>query len=255
MQVGIFIPVYFREELVKKCLISLMRSNFDEISVFLCIGINGASKDFKQNFLREYIKRCDDYSIFEFIKVFDFNQNIGKPKMVNTMTVECPDFDYMVSMDSDMQVVDPHWLPKFLDVFYTYSTKYRTEELGALCANQVGQNVHLTDKLEKLSRKVNKQYTITTTHNNEGVAGGVLIVPLELWKKIGGYSGVNIFGADDGPFMYSCHQLKKIVAYVEEINFYHPPSPDDDYHKWKVKSCKNELDDKESGFFENLRGK
>ena len=54
-KVGIFIPIYFNEEATKKCLLSLLRTNLNQLSVFLCLGVNGASQSL-QKFISEYVK-------------------------------------------------------------------------------------------------------------------------------------------------------------------------------------------------------
>ena len=251
-KVGIFIPIYFREDLVKKSLTDLLKTNFGRLEVFLCLGVNGCSKKFRKEldmYKKYYEKR------FTFIKIFDEPKNIGKAKIINKMTEECSNFDYMVSMDSDMQVIDSAWLTKFLTVFNMCHTIMRGQ-LGALCANQIGENVHLTEVegIGRASRKISKDYTIVTAKNNNGVAGGVLVTSRDIWRRVGGYKADSIFGSDDGDFMKSCHAIKKIVAYVEEIKFYHPISDDDNYHDWKVRACDGELKDDESqGYFESLR--
>ena len=184
-------------------------------------------------------------------------ENLGKPKMVNHMINNWgkidSDQDYVVVMDSDLEVTDRNWLVNFLKIFYMYDKNIKQGELGALCGNQEGDNVHLADRLGKRSRKVDKDFTISTTKDNRGIAGGVTITTYGLWKTIGGYTTNNFFSCD-GQFCIDCHELNKIVAYVEEIMFYHPSSDDEEYHDWKLRAANGELKQgEEKGYFEHLR--
>ena len=250
--VGIFIPIYFREELVKKCLLSLAKSKFtygNSLKVFLCIGINGASKEFKEGFLKEYVDKYKG-TLFTYIKVFDVGVNLGKPKMINHMTEICSDFTHMVSMDSDMELVDPDWLYKFLKVFHDYKGEQR---IGALCSNQTGYGVHTATKYKFMKYKTG-DFTLIATLKNVGIAGGVLITPNNIWKKIGGYQAYSVYGSDDGCYAADCFNRHWIMAYVEEIKFYHPNEDNMDYAQWKLRATEDKLSDSElDGHFEKLR--
>ena len=249
-KIGIFIPVYFREDQVKKSLLSLLKTNTHELNVTIHIGINGATKT-TLDFLKEYKNTFFPTSTFNGLFFYNYNKNIGKAKIINSM-VNKQNIDYVVSYDSDIEVVDINWLHKFLYILKEYNTN-NNGELAALCGNFIGNNVHIADIVGRKSRKINKKYTIVTTNNNKGVAGGVLITYKKIWDYIGGYKADKIFGSDDGDFMISCNKIGKIVAYVEEIKFYHP-NDDEEYHVWKVKACENKLSDDElNGFYEKYR--
>jgi len=235
-RVGIFVPVYFREEQVIRCLQSLASSNykFRDLEVFLCIGINGCRKSFMKDFLIDYIKKYDG-KVFSFIRLFDEGENIGKPMMVNKMSDSVArqlEYTYMVSIDSDMEVEDKDWLKKFLIVFGNYKG---AKPLGALCSNQSGHNVHMVDSYHVMKMKVG-DYTIKTSTSNDGVAGGVLMTPANVWFTIGGYQAFNLYGSDDGHYSRDCFRNGYIMGYVEEISFFHPINQDTGYSEWKYKA-------------------
>ncbi len=248
MIVGIFIPIYYREEAVKNCLDSLLISDFGGINVFLCLGINGASKDFKNKYLRQYIK---NNKLFGDIHVFDGDSNIGKPKMVNEMARKYNVSDYVVSMDSDMVCNDPKWLKKFLYAFDLYTGK---REIGALCSNQTGNSVHFVKTLSDcIDFKIDDNLSISYTSKNEGVGGGVLVTKTNTWKAIGGYRAFNVYGSDDGHYGMDCLRWKKIFGMLNEVSFFHPFDDDKAYSEWKLKAAKNTLKDNVNGFYESRR--
>lgn len=259
-RIGIFYPVYFREDLAIKSLESLLKSNFKPLEVFLAIGINGSNKKFR-DFLKDYIINNSmkfKGNKFSYIDVFDPNINFGKPKIINAMSLKNePAFDFLVSMDSDIQITDSDWLLKMLHVFNTYTEDTRSNKklkrLGALCANQEGHSVHQLEKYGKISLKV-KDYTLRSTLTNQGVAGGILLTPKSIWNEIGGYKATNLYGSDDGSYAIDCNRLNYIMAYVEEIKCFHPVDENIKYAEWKARSVNGELHDKEKrGFFEEMR--
>jgi len=252
--VGIFMPVYFREELVIQSLETLLISNFSGLNVFLCIGINGANDSFKE-YLKGY-ERMHGKSKFKYIDIFEAKMNHGKPRIINLMSGKNNIFDFLVSMDSDIQTADPDWLRKLIHVYDHY---YEVEpisknhpHIGALCANQTGNSVHQAVKLGKMSMKLDG-YTLVTTATNQGVAGGVLMTPKHVWNRIGGYRASNIYGSDDGAYVVDCKRIDHIMAYIQEIKCYHPPEDDIKYAEWKMRSCNGELEPHEkAGYYESL---
>lgn len=251
MRVGLFIPIYFREDAVKACLNSLSKSDFGGIDVFLCVGINGATEEFKKKYLKKYVKTHNG-KIFSSIHVFDGNKNFGKPYLINLMSSKYGDFNYIVTIDSDMVCLDDKWLKKFLYSFDYYRGDY---ELGALTANQTGNNCHFVQKLKNCKKiEISKGLTLVYNDDRTGVAGGVLMARKGIWDMFGGYRAHNIYGSDDGFFALDCKKNGKIMGYIEEIEFFHPFSDNEDYSQWKLRAAKNELlPGEEQGFYENMR--
>lgn len=250
MIVGIFIPIYFRENLVKKCLESLLKSDFGGIDVFLCLGINGATSEFK-----EYLKRYVTYvngRIFKHVHVFDDNKNLGKPKMVNLMAEKYNTFDYLVSMDSDIVTIDDKWLKKFLYAFDLYRGDY---QLSGICAAQEGNDCNFVQTLKDCQTyEINKEMHLMYNTKCEGVAGAVLITKREIWNMFEGYGAKNIYGDDDSSYAQKSHYFRKLLPMFCEVKVYHPSENNIEYSKWKLKAAHGKLEEKESsGFFENLR--
>lgn len=251
MKIGIFIPIYFRELAVERCLNSLLNTNIEGLDVFICLGVNGASKKFKFEYLKPYSENNPKFSR---VHIFDGNKNFGKPVIINTMAKKYNEFDYLVSLDSDMCVLNENWLKDFINIF----ENYKDLALGALCANQTENNCHFAQNLsETLFTDINvldKKYTLVHNKRNVGVAGGVLFTSRNIWNLFGGYAANNIYGSDDGHFAYDCYKSGFVFGYVTQIPFFHPFDNDELYSKWKVRASRNSLmKHEENGYFENRR--
>jgi hypothetical protein len=230
---------------------SLIKTDFGGIEAFLCLGINGATKEFK-DYLRNYVTYVDK-RFFSSVHVFDGDKNFGKPKIINMMAEKYNNFDYLVSMDSDMVSIDKYWLKKFLYAFDLYSGDY---QLAGMAAAQEGNNCHFVQDMETCQKfEINKDLHLLYTLSCVGVAGGVLISKQEIWKYFEGYGAKNIYGDDDSSFALKAKYCKKIFPVLLEVKFYHPYSDNEAYSKWKLKSARGKLEEKESGFFEDLREK
>ncbi len=256
MKIGIFIPIYFKEEFVKSCLESLITTDSKGIHTNLCIGVNGATEDFKQ-YLKTFVQNING-KYFTEVHVFEPDSNMGKPKLVNLMSAKYNDFDYLVSIDSDMVSLDSKWLKKFLYTFDLYRGK---RDIGALCSQQLGNNCHFShlhphEKIKVESADKKFATTIITNSTNTGCAGGVLMTHRSVWNLFGAYYANNLYGSDDGHYSGYCSKYNKLMGYVEEIPFWHPYEDNEEYRQWKFRAAHNILKPEESkGFFENLRPK
>ena len=82
------------------------------------------------------------------------------------------------------------------------------------------------------------------------------MTPVPIWNQLQGYRAFNMYGSDDGHYARDCFRNGYIMAYVDEINFYHPVTDDVGYADWKGKAVSNKLSDAEiHGFYEELRDK
>ncbi len=246
-KINICIPVYYRDDLVKNCLECLRHTNTNGLDVVLNIGLNGVRNSFIQDYLEPYVLSVKG-SVFSDINVFDPGENIGKAKIINHMANTINDFDYLVSIDSDMQMTDDDWLVKFVGIFEDKTTSYR---IGALCANQINNSFHKISDFKKISIG---GFSITCTPGNSGIAGGVMITDANTWNTLGGYRANKIFGDDDTIYAIECYRRGLIMGYVDEILFFHPSDTDVDYLQWKGKAKANVLEYFETnGYYELAR--
>lgn len=244
-KISIFIPVYYRDELVKHCLTSLKYTDTKDLHVTLNLGLNGARQSFIKDFLESYISEVKG-TVFADVNVFDPGENIGKGKMVNHMARTLNDFDYLVSIDSDMEMIDGGWLKNFINIFTHADMK-----IGALCSNQINNSFH---KISDCKKVVIEKFSVVCTPGNIGIAGGVMITPFAVWANIGGYKANKIFGNDDTTYATDCFIRGLVMGYVDEIEFFHPKDDDIDYLHWKSKAKSNKLNYYENdGYYEVSR--
>ena len=158
-------------------------------------------------------------------------------------------FDYIISIDSDMICVDPDWLKKMVFVYYKYNqnpSKNRSDGssrlLGSLCANQIGLNCHAISPKDprRVELHVEDKFTLISHLAGDGVAGGVLMSDVNTWKRVKGYNGSKLYATDDGHYNRDCHINNRVVAYLKEVSFYHPFEFKDDYRLWKDKIVQEE---------------
>ena len=245
MRVGIFSPVYHRNKEVEKFLITLLLSNFSDHEVYFFIGINGADSNLRY-FISSYSEAvCDK---FKKIVVYDPEENIGKPALVNIMVSESKDqagedLDYVISLDSDFVMIDSEWLNKLVWIFENKGSL----PIGALCSNQIGASCH--DLSGGVFVSSVGSFHVIFRNGNEGIAGGLLMTPKLLWDKIGGYFGHRIYASDDGHYALACAQMGLIMGMVPEVNFFHPASEDPGYVSWKKKAMSDSLVEEEKKGF------
>lgn len=243
MNIGIFIPVYHREKLVIECINSLLKTkSAKRDQLIFYVGINGAESSLR-SYLNE-VKKEFDIKGYRYV-VYDPLINMGKPKMVNTLVkayTKCSPsnkLDYIVSLDSDMVVLDQDWLIKILSFFQEFKEK----PLGAICPNQKGNCCHVLDKDPIVYQAAGM--TLITRAGNEGVAGGVLVTPYPIWDKLGGYEAHRIYASDDGHYALACSNNELIMGCLKEVSFFHPGEEDEGYINWKRKATSDKLIKKE----------
>lgn len=234
----IVIPAYKRESQVINCIRSLMdyTNVVDGIDIQVAVAINEMNTLLRTE-LDEY-KKNSKFPLY----LHDMGSNVGKGIAVNNVASKYQ-FDYIVSMDSDMICIDSNWLLNMLKAYMRYNKSpyknskrnYEPRYMGCLCTNQRGASAHNVKKNDSrtISIKPSPELTIVSPINGAGVAGGVLMSDSDTWKMIGGYNGGRLFAADDGQFTDDCHRNNRLVGYLDEVYFYHPYELNDDYRKWK----------------------
>jgi len=248
--VGIFVPVYHREDKVVESVKSLLATDAlwtrgglpERVSMRIMVGVNGASKS-----LTRFLARPDGLEKFRYkfgdYRLYKPPTNMGKPKIVNRMVEDMAagtHMDYVLSYDSDMVARDPLWLLRMLEAYRSHPM---WRDLGALSANQEGGCCHVLDK--DPVRWEGGGYSYTSRAGNEGVAGGALLTPYHTWRAIGGYTGHRIYASDDGHYALECARRNLLMCVVNEVSLYHPPGDDREYIEWKHRALTDTLGEDE----------
>jgi len=248
--VGLFIPVYHRDSKVRACLESLksMRQSF-ELDVHVMVGINGASLELRE-WLSSMRPSIDNPYPWDSYEVYDYGENLGKPKMVNRLVEAMASkrkIDYVISCDSDMVAHNPTWVYEFVHAFECFPI---WKDLGCLATQQTGECCHVLDKDPIHYTSPCGRYTYTTTAGNDGVAGGCIITPYYVWRTIGGYFANRLYASDDGHYVLSCAQRGLVMAVVNEVSLEHPGGDDPAYRAWKLRAVTDSLTPEEmKGFY------
>lgn len=244
--VGIFVPVYHREDKVVESIKSLLATDVlwgksgvpERVSMQVMVGVNGASKS-----LMKFLANPPGLERFKYTfgdyRIYKAPRNVGKPRIVNDMVVDLAGtvhMDYVLSYDSDMVAKDPLWLLRMLEAFRMFPM---WRDLGALSANQAGECCHVIDK--DPVKWTAGRYSYTSRAGNEGVAGGVLLTPYHVWRTIGGYTAHRIYASDDGHYALECARRNLLMCVVNEVELYHPPGDDQEYIEWKRRAVANRL--------------
>lgn len=236
-------PIYKRELLALNSIRSIVElTQVDKtFDVTLALGINEMDS-MLDAFLNEYKPTGIKVSVHKFEK------NLGKGIAVNKLA-SLHEFDFIISIDSDMICIDPEWLKKMIYVYYRYNenparNRDRTPRMmGSLCANQIGLNCHAIEEKDqnRININIENRFNIVSHVSGGGVAGGVLMSDAKTWKMIGGYHGGKLYATDDGHYNGDCHRRNKLVGYIKEVNFYHPYEFKDDYRIWKDKVVQEDV--------------
>ena len=198
IKINICMPIYFRAAKVKECLDALKTVDASGLSVQICIGLNGSNEE---------IENLMDGSNYH---LYYPQKNIGQDPMFNKLAELHPDFDYIVCYDSDIICQSSSWIKDMLSLFAKYPN------IAAIAGMQIGNCCHVF----KNETFINDE--LITLPENQGIAGGVLMVPKTTWMRTKGFQAFRVFAAGDAFFMYDCFKLGLTVGIAQQIQFYHP---------------------------------
>lgn len=230
VKVLIAMPIYKRELLALNSIRSIAeKTSIDNIDVIFALGINEMNSEL-ESYLTKYIDNSHLHIVIE-----KFSTNLGKGGAINKLA-SLYDFDYIISIDSDMICIDSNWLKNMIYIYETYNKTNKINKIGSLCTNQTGANCHaISYKDPNMIRTKINNFNIISHTSGSGVAGGVLMTDKDTWNSIGGYKAHRLYASDDGHYHGDCHKLNKLAGYIDEIYFFHPYEFNDDYRVWKDK--------------------
>lgn len=238
------LPVYFQKEKVIKSLDSVLNLRLPVgVSADIAIGVNGADPALKL-VLEGYLPVLDRKGCFSsaYIKYFDIN--IGKGPSVNTLYQEMKGkgYDFILSSDSDIIYPNSDTIALMLSAFKNVGG------LGGIAAEQIGNCCHWKHNHEVI---VKGDLSLRYYRENQGVAGGVLLIPTDVWEKVGGYKTVpkSTYGGNDAFFMRDCFKNHLNVPVLENAKVFHPSETNPNYASWKRRSCRGDLSESEKNGF------
>jgi glycosyltransferase involved in cell wall biosynthesis len=243
------LPIYHRNEETIASLTSWKITDLKGIDLHMCLAVNGADDEL-MGFLDRYcVGEVEGLpkGMTENPSLYYHPDNPGKGVSVNNAVLAEEKrtseirgkVDFILSFDSDLIISDPSWLQILIRDYRRANDFYPTV---AISSDQTGNCCHVPEEPEH-------KEGLIFAKENQGIAGGCLLVSHFFWKKVKGYKAHRVYGSDDGHFMLDAHNDGNKVCISETCSLFHPFPSDADYQSWKVRACRDELGEEEKGGF------
>lgn len=223
-KVSVVIPVYFRTDLVKVCIKTLIETNPSVPGYNVeFVVVDNKSDDRLRDYLRKLPKKDPRF------KVLLLNKNQGKAKAVMLALEKYPVGEFFINLDSDILSLTDNWIHILLDSFKCIVGA------GMVSVNYT-KNGNNPMPLQPRRRKVKLAEREYTYHYGGAVAGGCFVTSKRIWKAIGGYKrSLGVYGGVDGLFRQTVHDILHLkCGYLEEVMVEHPNDRDTKYFAWKI---------------------
>lgn len=197
------------------------------------------------NQIRDSVKKFAPES-----KVFRFDKNYGKSRVINKMVSEYlkenPGAQFMLTTDSDMKFIpEQEMMFERLILATQVMQKVLSRPFGMLSLNQIEENCHWLDEFDKSFEYEVQQLNglkevIKWPSNGSGIAGGALFINLKAWVEIGGYKKFDgMYAGDDAFILLAMHQRGLGYGVPLNIGMVHPVTVgDSEYIEWKKEQIK-----------------
>lgn len=177
-------------------------------------------------------------------KVFPFDKNYGKAKVVNMLfeeySIENPNTQFVFSIDSDMKFqIDQLFFFDRLVLAANSIQEALKKPFGLIALNQSESNYHwMEPRTGYTGMNQNISYTLNGNGMNLaeqlvwpsdgcGIAGGGLFLNAILFKTIGGYRQLNSpYNGDDGYLLRDMIQIGASAAIIKTLFLTHPNQTD-----------------------------
>lgn len=228
-RINIFVPVYFREKTVRRCVQALVETTDGETDYETTIVLVDNRSN---NSLRDFIKQVfHDKASRKTVRVevVLLDHNFGKAQAINLAVKKYPDFDWFINFDSDIYPMTQHWHRVLVDCYKG------VERAGMISTNYVRDaNNPMPRQPEVADVDVDKQ--TYKFHYGGQVAGGCFVTQRDVWDYVG-YRNQGVYGGIDGLFRQT---VAKIMArkcgFIEQVMSVHVDDRDEnkEYHAWKL---------------------
>lgn len=184
-------------------------------------------------------KFIEEVSKFDYdISYKRFDKNYGKSFIINDLSKDIDNYDYMLTLDSDIIFIDNNPIKRLINLSKKMPS-YLNKKFGFLSLNQRENNCHLVDTLNKSFKWANE--VVKWNENGGGIAGGCLFISKENWKEVNGYrKNLKNYDSDDHYLLVDTLKNGRSFGLAESIEVIHPDDKDDNYSKWKLDSVTNE---------------
>jgi len=225
-RVNIFVPIYFREPVVKECvtsLIKLCQSDSPKYATKIIL-IDNRSNDELRDWL---LQQSYDNEVVE-TELLDYN--MGKGCAINKMAEKYSDFDYLISCDSDIKHLTQGWADKLVNAYV------RLPNFGMVSPKYHGRHNPMPPQPRKITIPLNSDGPEIICHFGGEVAGGCFVTDAISWSTLGGYIDRKYGGLDGLYRIRITKELGKQCGYVDHITVEHHDGREyyPNYFQWKI---------------------
>ena len=226
-KINIFVPVYFREETVRRCSKRLIETCPSEGYDVRLIFVDNKSNDELRGFLRELcVGRpwvCIDL----------LDKNKGKGPAINASSKRHDDFDWFINCDSDIFPLEEGWPGIMADCFKLIP------KAGMVSTDYLPRNTPMPEQPNIIKVRPNEREW--DFHWGGQVAGGCFLTSAEVWKHLY-YRCSGVYGGVDGVFRQNvADSLNRKCGFIKGLMSEHVDDRETfrEYHDWK-----NEVQDR-----------
>lgn len=214
-RVSIIIPSIAARGLVKTCIESICKSNYKDYEIILIDNIQDASSEWKQWF------RAQADQVIEVPDEFNWS-------LFNNIGAEHASGDYLLFLNDDIEVLDPHWLETLMEIA-------QSDEVGV-----VGPYLLYPDRSVQhaglfLSGPGTARHAFRFTREDEpgyfglaltqrdmiGVTGACMMMRREVFDGLGGFNPAHSVINNDLDFCLRCHDVGLSVVYTPHTRLVH----------------------------------
>lgn len=185
-KLSIFIPVYYSEEEVARCLMRLTELNLTGINITLHICINGIRSLFEDTFLKDYVSRYNKSSVQTAnntsqssvgnIIVCTDDLTFSPLGLINDTIQEDDSIEYI-------SILEPSYCLESEDIFIKLISLFTdNSEISGISTDSNSHNVR-----GDLIRKNVNDMSIVNSIRGEGFSNGFLLTNRDSWSKNGGF--------------------------------------------------------------------
>ena len=174
----------------------------------------------------------------KFSEIKRFDTNCGKAKVVNYLSKDINNFDYILTFDSDIIFKRGVDYLKRLTYIADCSDDVFSKQFGMLALNQEVCNCHIMDHMRHEVMCGDEK--LHWNDDGGGIAGGCLFVSASVWSVVGGYRVMGVYAGDDAYLFMDVKRSGYSFGLVSTISVIHPHERNQEYNLWKVKVCQRD---------------
>jgi hypothetical protein len=210
-------------------------------NVHIDIELGGWS--INDEYWNQFVNKVNSFGLRN-LSITRFDKNYGKAYVVNKLTQNIKDYDYLLTADSDIIFKDiEDFIERIINVV-DKSKELTGKPFGVMGLNQEIANCHMMEHLSENKHDFigynNKEESIRWHNSPSGIAGGCLFTSSKNWIECGGYREMGVYAGDDALFLLDTGAKGNSFFMCETISVIHPPENNQDYQEWKVKVCQRD---------------